>query len=179
MPFEFPTVPVPSTGPALTVLDPGQAPTTILDADQPFSLRIEWSVGGAWIATIGGEWLVRAYAESVGPGVERQLGGPGPTHQGRRSQGSASSRQRSSSRRASCRQSRRRPMSSQASTTWLRSSRTGTSELTQSWPDPRQARSSRCASRETGTDVRACLTQANGSEGGGSSRSASDGSGKG
>jgi hypothetical protein len=78
MPFEFPTVPVPSTGPTLTVLDPGQAPTTILDADQPFSLRIEWSVGGAWIATIGGEWLVRAYAESIGPGVERQLGAPGP-----------------------------------------------------------------------------------------------------
>jgi hypothetical protein len=49
MAFEFPTVPVPSTGPTVTVLDPAQAPTTILDADQPFSLRIDWTVGGGWL----------------------------------------------------------------------------------------------------------------------------------
>jgi hypothetical protein len=74
MAFEFPTVPVPSTGPTVTVLDPAQAPTTILDADQPFSLRIDWTIGGGWLPAIGGEWLVRAYAESVGPGDEKQLG---------------------------------------------------------------------------------------------------------
>lgn len=63
------------TGPTVTVVDPSGAPTNILDADQPFQLVIDWSIDPSTALTLGsGTWSVSVYAESQGPGPEKQVG---------------------------------------------------------------------------------------------------------
>ena len=56
------------------MLDPGGAPETIIDTDDTFTVQVRWSVEEPGAAVLGGRWLVRAYAESIGPGQEQQLG---------------------------------------------------------------------------------------------------------
>jgi hypothetical protein len=74
MPFEFPP-PLAGAGPTVTVLDPaGGPPSTIIDTDDPFLVRVDWSVDLPAAALLGGQWLVRVYAESIGPGQEVQIG---------------------------------------------------------------------------------------------------------
>jgi hypothetical protein len=72
MPFEFPPA-LSGSGPSVTVLDPGGAPNTIIDTDDPFQIRVQWAVDQPGASLLGGQWLVRAYAESIGPGQEIQL----------------------------------------------------------------------------------------------------------
>ena len=72
MPLEF--TPLAGAGPDVSVLDPGGAPQTIIDNDDTFTIRVRWSVEEPGAAVLGGRWLVRAYAESIGPGQEQQLG---------------------------------------------------------------------------------------------------------
>jgi hypothetical protein len=83
MPFEFPP-PLSGSGPSLQVLDPGGAPNTIIDTDDPFKLRVRWAVDQPGASLLGGQWLVAGYAESIGPGQEKQLGQavPKPVSQG-------------------------------------------------------------------------------------------------
>ena len=59
------------------VLDPGQAPSDVLVASQPCRVDVAWDVPPAIAALInaGHQFRLRAYAESVGPGQEKQLGG--------------------------------------------------------------------------------------------------------
>lgn len=73
MPFEFPPA-LAGSGPDVEVLDSGGAPNTIIDTDDPFTLRVRWAINQPGAALLGGQFIVRAYAESVGPGVERQIG---------------------------------------------------------------------------------------------------------
>lgn len=49
-------------------------PTTVLDAGTPFYVHVHWDVPAAIAAVIGGNFRIRAYAESVGPGPEQQIG---------------------------------------------------------------------------------------------------------
>jgi hypothetical protein len=72
MPLEF--TPLAGAGPDVRVLDPGGAPETIIDTDDTFTVQVRWSVEEPGAAVLGGRWLVRAYAESIGPGQEQQLG---------------------------------------------------------------------------------------------------------
>ncbi len=72
MPLEF--IGLAGAGPDVAVLDPGGAPETIIDTDDTFTVRVRWSVEEPGAAVLGGRWLVRAYAESIGPGQEEQLG---------------------------------------------------------------------------------------------------------
>ena len=72
MPLEF--TGLAGAGPDVTVLDPGGAPETIIDTDDTFEIQVRWSVEEPGAAVLGGRWLVRAYAESIGPGQEQQLG---------------------------------------------------------------------------------------------------------
>ena len=72
MPLEF--TPLAGAGPDVAVLDPGGAPETIIDTGDTFTVRVRWSVEEPGAAVLGGRWLVRAYAESIGPGQEEQLG---------------------------------------------------------------------------------------------------------
>lgn len=62
-------------GPDVTLLDPvGGAPATVIDTDHDFQVQVDWSLGLPGATLIGGRWLVRAYAESIGPGEEERLG---------------------------------------------------------------------------------------------------------
>jgi hypothetical protein len=73
MPIEAPGLS--GTGPTLTVVDPSGAPSNILDADQPFQIVVDWSISASTALTLGsGNWSVSVYAESQGPGPERQVG---------------------------------------------------------------------------------------------------------
>jgi hypothetical protein len=72
MPFEFPP-PLSGSGPSVVVLDPGGAPNTIIVRNDPFRIHVEWSVNQPGASLLGGQWLVRAYAESIGPGQEELL----------------------------------------------------------------------------------------------------------
>jgi hypothetical protein len=77
MSFEAPGLS--ATGPTLTVVDPSGVPTNILDADQPFEIRVEWSISTSTALTLGsGNWFVSVYAESQGPGPEQQVGATVP-----------------------------------------------------------------------------------------------------
>lgn len=62
------------SGPNVQLIDPGGAPATIIDTGNPFTLRIDWSVLEPGAGLLGGRWVVRAYAESLGPGQEKQIG---------------------------------------------------------------------------------------------------------
>ena len=73
MPIEFPPA-MSGSGPTLQVLDPGGAPNTIIRTVDPFTVRIRFAVDQPGASLLGGEWLVSAYAESVGPGQEKQIG---------------------------------------------------------------------------------------------------------
>jgi hypothetical protein len=75
MPFEFPP-PLSGSGPNLQVLDPGGTPNTIIDTDDPFKLRVTWSVNQPGASLLGGQWTVVGYAESIGPGQEKRIGNP-------------------------------------------------------------------------------------------------------
>lgn len=57
------------------VLDPGQAPKSVLDSSQPFDLKVEWDVPPVIRGFInaGHRFRLRAYAESIGPGPEIRL----------------------------------------------------------------------------------------------------------
>jgi hypothetical protein len=57
-----------------TVIDNTAAPTTILDANVPFSVNIAWTVPPTLAPFLGGSFRLRTYAESMGPGQEQQIG---------------------------------------------------------------------------------------------------------
>lgn len=63
------------SGMSMQVLDnTGSPPTTVLDTDQPFQVKVRWSVPAAEAAIIGGSFRIRVFAESMGPGQEKQVG---------------------------------------------------------------------------------------------------------
>ena len=49
-------------------------PTNILDAGEATTLKITWTVPPGFAGLIAGSFRLRAYAESIGPGQELQLG---------------------------------------------------------------------------------------------------------
>ena len=53
------------------VTDPHGTPApTIISLTDDWHLQVSWQVHGAFVASIGGKWQIRAYLESVGPGPE-------------------------------------------------------------------------------------------------------------
>lgn len=57
------------------VLDPaGQLPSQVIDEDDAFQVSVKWTVPAALAPYLGGEFRLRCFAESVGPGPERQIG---------------------------------------------------------------------------------------------------------
>lgn len=74
MTFEVPN-PMSLAGALSAVLiDPGQAPATIVKTTDPFRVHADWFVNGPAAAIMGGDWHLRAYLESIGPGFEGQIG---------------------------------------------------------------------------------------------------------
>jgi hypothetical protein len=63
---------------SVTVIDPNRVPeATILQISSPWSLQVEWNINGFWVPILSptGIWHVRAYLESLGPGIEAEVGG--------------------------------------------------------------------------------------------------------
>jgi hypothetical protein len=56
------------------VLDNTPAPASVLDANEPFTVRMGWTVPAALAPFLGGSFRLRVYVESFGPGPERQVG---------------------------------------------------------------------------------------------------------
>ena len=62
----------------VTVEDNTGNPISILEADAPTTLKITWTVPPGFAGLIAGRtFRLRAYAESIGPGQEVQLGADG------------------------------------------------------------------------------------------------------
>lgn len=73
MEIEWPVGPN-SSAMTVQVLDNTPAPASILDAGLPSTVHIEWTVPSPTNTTLGGSFRLRAYAESIGPGQEIQIG---------------------------------------------------------------------------------------------------------
>ena len=75
MPFE-PQLPPAIQGnvDAFVVLDPGFNPSTIIRRDQACKVRINWHMQGLLAFGLAGNWTVKAFLESMGPGFEGQAG---------------------------------------------------------------------------------------------------------
>jgi hypothetical protein len=56
------------------VLDPDQLPSAVIDDNATFRVRVTWSVPDPLDDYLGGQFRLRAFAESMGPGPEVQLG---------------------------------------------------------------------------------------------------------
>jgi hypothetical protein len=54
--------------------DNNGAPSTVLDAGTEFKVTAEWTISALAALLMGGQWEVAAYAESIGPGAETQIG---------------------------------------------------------------------------------------------------------
>ena len=60
---------------SIQLLDPDSTPNTVLDRNLPFSVNVAWEIHPkAPAMALGGDWVVRAFVESVGPGPEMQVG---------------------------------------------------------------------------------------------------------
>jgi hypothetical protein len=58
----------------MVVRDNNGNPSQVLEAADPFSIDLWWSIDRAAARVLGGRWEVAAYVESIGPGAERQIG---------------------------------------------------------------------------------------------------------
>lgn len=58
------------------ILDPAgiDPPSTIIQTDDAWDVEVDWGINGVPAFFLGGEWHVRVFAESVGPGPEQELG---------------------------------------------------------------------------------------------------------
>lgn len=63
---------------SMEVVDNTLAPVRVLDAAQPFTIRVTFSVPPPLDQLLGGSFQLRAFAESIGPGPEMQIGVPPP-----------------------------------------------------------------------------------------------------
>lgn len=57
-----------------TVIDNNGAPSSVLEANQPFTVHAQWTISPLAALLLGGDWDVAAYVESIGPGPEQQVG---------------------------------------------------------------------------------------------------------
>jgi len=73
--IQFPNVLLGPPGVFNAVLkDNNGAPSSVLDAGLRFSIACDWRITQLAALLMGGDWQVAAYAESIGPGVEKQIG---------------------------------------------------------------------------------------------------------
>jgi hypothetical protein len=71
--FDFPIGDLDATTSVL-IHDFDGTPNLVLDRNLPFSVHAEWKVVGPKTTMLGGDWHVRALAESMGPGPDYDLG---------------------------------------------------------------------------------------------------------
>lgn len=51
-----------------------EPPSTILQLEHPWAIQVNWSLSGVAAPFLCGEFEVKAFAESIGPGEEKQVG---------------------------------------------------------------------------------------------------------
>ncbi|MEZ4868367.1 MAG: hypothetical protein R3C14_43970 [Caldilineaceae bacterium] len=49
-------------------------PANIIQTDDPWDVKVDWSISGVAAPFLGGDWKVTVYVESIGPGPEQQVG---------------------------------------------------------------------------------------------------------
>jgi len=59
---------------SMEVRDNTLGETSVLDANNPFSVGVRFEIPPPVVSTLGGSFRIRVYAESVGPGPEQQIG---------------------------------------------------------------------------------------------------------
>jgi hypothetical protein len=72
--IQFPNVTFPASTFTAELIDNNGAPSTVLDAGLEFTVKADWTISALAALLMGGQWEVAAYAESIGPGVEKQIG---------------------------------------------------------------------------------------------------------
>ena len=62
----------------ISVLDPNVAafpPSTIIQRDHNWAVKVDWQISGSAVKTMNsGQWLVKVFIDSIGPGFEGQVG---------------------------------------------------------------------------------------------------------
>jgi hypothetical protein len=76
MPFQPELAPALSGTANATVMSQGLNPTTILSVNTPWSIQLNWSMTGLLASSIGGDWRLQAFVESMGVGFEGLVAGP-------------------------------------------------------------------------------------------------------
>ena len=56
------------------VIDNNGAPSSVLEANQPFTIQCSWNISALAALLLGGQWQVAAYVESIGAGPEQEVG---------------------------------------------------------------------------------------------------------
>ena len=62
---------------AVSIVDPAAGaypPSSIVQRDHAWRINVNWTINGSAALGLGGDWTVRAFLESVGPGFEGQIG---------------------------------------------------------------------------------------------------------
>lgn len=63
------------------VIDPAAPPimvqNNVIDPTKPWAIEVEWALEGffvpLYLAALGGNWVVEAYADAMGPGQEKRI----------------------------------------------------------------------------------------------------------
>lgn len=56
------------------VIDPDGNPNQVLEINRPWRAQIEWFIDGPTVSSLGGNWHIELYLESIGPGFEGLAG---------------------------------------------------------------------------------------------------------
>src|SRR6266702_4321060 len=56
------------------VIDNNGAPSSVLEANQPFTIQCSWNISALAALLLGGQWQLAAYVESIGAGPEQEVG---------------------------------------------------------------------------------------------------------
>ena len=59
---------------SMEVRDNTLGETYVLDSNVPFNVSVRWDIPAPVVPTLGGSFRIRVYAESIGPGDEKQIG---------------------------------------------------------------------------------------------------------
>lgn len=59
---------------SMEVRDNTLGETSVLDSSAPFNVAVRFEIPPPVVPTLGGSFRIRVYAESVGPGEEKQIG---------------------------------------------------------------------------------------------------------
>jgi hypothetical protein len=57
----------------IRIVDNNGSPVSVLEASQPFTIQASWRYQNGGNPPFAGDWIFRAFAESIGPGPESEI----------------------------------------------------------------------------------------------------------